>query len=346
MTLYLDRHDLAGTPFENATPAEMLYAHQCDLREQEQFGVQYLTYWWHEGAKTGFCLVEAPDREAAELVHRQAHGEIATRIIEVDWQSVEGFLGPIRIPRFDEERQDLSFRTILCARIEEPRANESANTSVAVSRAHGVARRQLKARAGLDVARSDGSLLGCFPSAVNALECALAIQRSFVPLTAFYQRTPVEARIGISAGEPVMSIAGIFGDAVQEASALCALARSGEVLVSAAVRDLVTRDGFEFESAAAARSAPAAFKLNGRTDVESTSQGRDGPREYAQVEGLSRREVEVLRLIARGKTNQEIAGNLFISANTVATHVRNILEKTESANRAESVSYALRHGLA
>ena len=52
-------------------------------------------------------------------------------------------------------------------------------------------------------------------------------------------------------------------------------------------------------------------------------------------DGLSRREVEVLLLIARGNSNQQIADERFISHNTVANHVRNILTKTDSANRAE-----------
>jgi DNA-binding NarL/FixJ family response regulator len=60
---------------------------------------------------------------------------------------------------------------------------------------------------------------------------------------------------------------------------------------------------------------------------------------------LSQREVDVLRLIAAGKSNREIADSLFISLNTVATHVRNILTKTNSANRTEAAAYAMRHRL-
>ncbi len=57
--------------------------------------------------------------------------------------------------------------------------------------------------------------------------------------------------------------------------------------------------------------------------------------------GLSQREVEVLRLIAAGKSNREIAKELFISPNTVANHVRNILTKTDTANRAEAAAFAI-----
>ena len=61
---------------------------------------------------------------------------------------------------------------------------------------------------------------------------------------------------------------------------------------------------------------------------------------------LTSREVEVLRLLAQGLTNQEIAGQLFIGEGTVRTHVSNILSKLHLANRTQAALYALREGLA
>jgi DNA-binding NarL/FixJ family response regulator len=73
---------------------------------------------------------------------------------------------------------------------------------------------------------------------------------------------------------------------------------------------------------------------------------RSGPDTAAAYpDGLSRREVEVLRLIAAGQDNREIADSLFISRNTVAAHIRNILGKTATANRTEAAAYASRHAL-
>ena len=63
------------------------------------------------------------------------------------------------------------------------------------------------------------------------------------------------------------------------------------------------------------------------------------------LDDLSQREVEVLHLLATGKSNREIADALCISLNTVATHVRNILTKTGTANRTEAAAYALRRSL-
>src|SRR5262249_13152638 len=61
--------------------------------------------------------------------------------------------------------------------------------------------------------------------------------------------------------------------------------------------------------------------------------------------GLSAREVEVLRLIAAGKSNRDIATALFISPNTVLRHVSNIFTKIGAANRAEAAAFAATHQL-
>jgi DNA-binding NarL/FixJ family response regulator len=60
---------------------------------------------------------------------------------------------------------------------------------------------------------------------------------------------------------------------------------------------------------------------------------------------LSKREMDVLRCLAKGMTSVQIASDLFISENTVKTHVRHILEKLEASNRAEAVSRAMQLGI-
>jgi NarL family two-component system response regulator LiaR len=69
------------------------------------------------------------------------------------------------------------------------------------------------------------------------------------------------------------------------------------------------------------------------------------PPTLTYLDGLTHREVEVLVLLALGKSNREIAEELIISPNTVITHVSNIFNKIGVTNRTEAATYANRHGL-
>lgn len=62
-------------------------------------------------------------------------------------------------------------------------------------------------------------------------------------------------------------------------------------------------------------------------------------------QSLTERELFVLRLVASGASNQEIADKLTISVNTVKSHIKNILEKLHLENRTQAATYALKHGL-
>ncbi|HEV8307055.1 MAG TPA: DUF4242 domain-containing protein [Methylomirabilota bacterium] len=79
MPLYLDvHHKIPGLTGEGVGEA-----HEKDLKVQNKYGVNYLRYWYDEGTGKVFCLVQAPSKEAAAAVHREAHGLVADEIIEV-----------------------------------------------------------------------------------------------------------------------------------------------------------------------------------------------------------------------------------------------------------------------
>ena len=67
--------------------ADVAKAHEADLATQGSHGVEYKKYWVDEKAGKIFCLVEAPDAEAANTVHREAHGLVADEIFEVSEHS-------------------------------------------------------------------------------------------------------------------------------------------------------------------------------------------------------------------------------------------------------------------
>lgn len=79
MPTYMDIHELPGVK-----AADVVGAHEADLKVQEKYGVNYKHYWVDEAAGKVFCLVEAPDRETASKVHREAHGLVAEQLFEVE----------------------------------------------------------------------------------------------------------------------------------------------------------------------------------------------------------------------------------------------------------------------
>jgi Protein of unknown function (DUF4242) len=87
MPLYMDRHNTV-----DATREVIAAAHERDLAIQGKYGVRFITYWVDEVRSKVFCLVDAPNKEALQKVHDEAHGGIANEIIEVDPAVVEAFL--------------------------------------------------------------------------------------------------------------------------------------------------------------------------------------------------------------------------------------------------------------
>lgn len=80
MPLYMDIHKSVS----GLTAKALEEAHQKDLEVQDKHGVKYKSYWYNEAQGTVFCLCEAPNREAAAAVHKEAHGIVADEIIEVE----------------------------------------------------------------------------------------------------------------------------------------------------------------------------------------------------------------------------------------------------------------------
>jgi two-component system NarL family response regulator len=121
-------------------------------------------------------------------------------------------------------------------------------------------------------------------------------------------------------------------DAVKSGASGYLLKDSSTEEVAQAVR--VVADGQSLISPSMAIKLLDEFKQISRADRSSTPAPR-----------LTDRELEVLRLVARGLNNREIAKQLFISENTVKNHVRNILEKLQLHSRMEAVMYAVREKL-
>jgi DNA-binding NarL/FixJ family response regulator len=111
------------------------------------------------------------------------------------------------------------------------------------------------------------------------------------------------------------------------------------------LKNTETQTFFELLNAAAAGEAPISRKLASKLLQEFARQA-SAPREPAPVtDQMSDREKDVLRLVAEGLTNRDIAARMNLSENTVKYHLKNILQKLHLRNRAQAVAYAHQSGL-
>lgn len=236
MPLYLDRHELSG-----ATAADVAAAHVKDLAVQGEYGVQYLTYWFDYDRQRAFCLASGPDRDS--------HGLVPNEVIEVDGAEIQRFLGKMQEHAIGEAYVETAFRTILftdivgSTRLTQRLGDRGAMELVRVH--DRIVRTAIDTHGGLEVKHTGDGLMASFRSVSGALEAAVDLQRALVEHNRMAS-TPVEVRIGIVAGEPVLENDDLFGAAVQLASRLCDRAGSGVILVSGAVRDLAIGKPFRF----------------------------------------------------------------------------------------------------
>jgi class 3 adenylate cyclase len=207
----------------------------------------------------------------------------------------------------------VAFKTIVCVAIDESSDRASVRRNSAMQlflRPEQFARKALDARGGRVVRNTGNTIVGCFLSVPGALECSLAIRKSFLSVAFLQQRAPIELRIGISAGEPVTRHMSVFGRASAEAEALCAKAEPGNILVSSSVRDLCEKRGFTFNEAGETFvdgcDVPIRhYHLTGRDETHAATVTQHSFPNHLPNR-LSAREVEVLRLIAAGKTNHAV----------------------------------------
>jgi hypothetical protein len=80
MPMFMDQH----RHVEGLTAEAVAEAHRKDEEIQDNYGVKYVRYWFNEETGEVFCLAEAPNKEAAEAVHREAHGLMADEITEIE----------------------------------------------------------------------------------------------------------------------------------------------------------------------------------------------------------------------------------------------------------------------
>jgi class 3 adenylate cyclase len=254
MPMYMDIHEVPG-----ATAEAVANAHIADVETQKKYGVEYHKYWFNENNGKIFCLCSAPSPEAAARVHQEAHGLVASKIIEVAPEIADGFLGGCEInsagaaivPGGTAHDRDPGIRTILFTDIVDSigitqRLGDDA--AMALLEVHdAIVRDALGANGGREVKHTGDGIMACFMSAVAAARCASRIQLALAHDDLRNREVPMKVRIGAAAGEPVENHLDLFGSTVQLAARLCAHAQPEQSLVSNVVAELCIGKGLVFQ---------------------------------------------------------------------------------------------------
>jgi class 3 adenylate cyclase len=255
MPLYMDIHNLG----EGTTPEDVAKAHAKDMETQRKYGVEYTKYWVNEKAGKVFCLAHAPSAEAAEQVHREAHGLLPDKIIEIQPELAEGFLGGVEtnaagaviFPGGGADARDPGIRTVLFTDV----VNSTTLTqslgdeaALAILGVHDtIVRDALSALGGREVKHTGDGIMASFMSAASAVRCAIQIQHELARHEEANPERPLKVRVGAAAGEPVEQNNDLFGSTVQLAARLCSHAQPEQILVTSAIAELCIGKGLQFE---------------------------------------------------------------------------------------------------
>ena len=254
MPMYMDIHEIKG-----ATAEAVASAHAADVETQKKYGVEYHKYWLNESCGKIFCLCSAPTPEAAAQVHREAHGLVAEKIIEVAPEIAEGFLGEGEVnsagaaivPGGSENQRDPGIRTVMFTDIvgsTELTQRHGDDAAMAVLKVHDqIVRDALRELAGREIKHTGDGIMASFFSAVAAARCATRIHRALAQYEQEKKGIPIKVRIGAAAGEPVEDHLDLFGTTVQLAARLCSHAQPEQSLVSNVVAELCIGKGLAFQ---------------------------------------------------------------------------------------------------
>jgi pimeloyl-ACP methyl ester carboxylesterase/DNA-binding CsgD family transcriptional regulator len=205
-----------------------------------------------------------------------------------------------------------------------------------VDRHHSVVRKALARYSGREIEASEHGVTAVFDGTARAVRCALDVRDQLLDLG-------LRIRAGLHAGECEIQGGRPRGVALQVASNVMGTAQPGEVLVSSTVKDLVVGSGLEFADRGSRGFAGVPGSWSLFTAGPEQPRPDDEPVPAVAQVALSRREREVAQLLARGLSNREIAGRLYLSERTIDNHVHHILDKLGFDSRVQVATWLARN---
>lgn len=226
MPLFMDFHNFEG----GITLNEVVSAHMADLKVQDKYGVRYIKFYVNQDSGNVFCLMEGPDEETCEAVHKEAHGNIACNIIKVEPGDFETVMGGGKVNNSDvaqlkDGEIDSGIRFFLSYR---PDSSLMWNQNV-----KGIDIDQIFQKyEGRKLEREGEGIQAIFTSCLNSLKCAQEIESKLK------KSKNNKFRIGISAGNPVdKDRSNFFDSAIRLSIQLSEIAKENQILITAEVKN-------------------------------------------------------------------------------------------------------------
>lgn len=235
MPIYMDYHFSPGVTIE-----EVKSAHVADVNTQDRYNVKYHQFWINEAAGTVFCLMEGPSAEACANVHKEAHGNVACNVVEVNPKLVDVFLGKSHkinhgVVYNVNGEIDSGFRYILVlnllAKTTETTFLKLEDFKLPVA-ARQFALKTISAYRGNDVSNfKDDDILAVFKTSHQIMSCALAIKNKFEE-EKDNSKWNVEFRMALHYGQPLTKHDGLFVDSIKYTKQLAIIANDKDIILS------------------------------------------------------------------------------------------------------------------
>ncbi len=212
MPLYMDIHTVDSDDF---TVEDVVKAHMQDLAIQEKFGVIQIKYWVNVEAKTLFCLMEGPSKEACNMVHKESHGNTACNIIEVYDDEFNLYLGEGKsvndLAHTVSGELDTGYRSLLLLNY--------IDLSGKYSHYVNEIKRQIKKYNGMPVLEAGDDIMASFVFSSSAILCAQAIGNFLKTIPDHF-----EFALALVSGRPVDEVGNtLFEETKRKAQYLCLL---------------------------------------------------------------------------------------------------------------------------
>ena len=227
----MDFHKLDS---EDISMEELAKAHDEDLAIQERFGVFELKYWVNVEAKTLFCLVQGPNKEACNEVHKQSHGNAPCNIIEVSEDEFNLYFGIGKsvndLAHTESGEIDTGYRTILLLSLDDLNGQNGHYLKEI--------NRLIEHHKGSRVIYPDNDILVSFIFASNAILCAKAIHKLLISIP-----ENLEFNLTLVSGKPVDETGNnMFEETKKKVQYLCSLGARKTIFLDSETKALSDKE--------------------------------------------------------------------------------------------------------